>query len=465
MKKNKRLLSIVVIMVLSLVCPTQVLASESSAPLSKKGSLVVKAQGDFVLDNQTIYLYKLFDLQSTTPYVYTVNPTFSAMLQQILGVQPDKMQQTIAEMQPAQVQQFANNFTNSIQTLHLVEGVDYQTSGKIEGSCVQSYTFSKLQPGYYLVYLGGSATVNSSLVTVESSNPPAEVCLKSNVPTLTKTANIGTGQIGDVVTYTLTTTVPDTSAFSSYKFQLFDQLSTGLSFVKTASGEVVGETITITYYAQLNQDAVLSNTNVAYLLYSHNPANPEATAQSVTQTTTVRTFPLNIHKFAQGDPEGFLANIEFALYKDCDGSPSETAIPVILDSGYYKVAAPNASETTTKLVTVGNKLGDAEEDGYPYNLSIQGLNVGTYWLVETNAGNYNPLDPLKLEIVCNEDGSYSYHVDGKDVGCVLELENSNGAILPETGASGTRLFTAVGIAMILVAGAAVLCTKNHRHEK
>ena len=66
---------------------------------------------------------------------------------------------------------------------------------------VTSYKFTSLDAGYYLVYVTGGKSIQSSLLTVD--NEHTTVDLKTEAPSIEKIANKETVNIGDVVTYTV----------------------------------------------------------------------------------------------------------------------------------------------------------------------------------------------------------------------------------------------------------------------
>ena len=153
-----------------------------------------------------------------------------------------------------------------------------------------SVTFSGLELGYYLVHPEGAtdkADGQNSIVSLTSTTPKAEVKLKATYPTVEKKVDKPTADIGQELTYTLTSKVPDTTGYSKYTFKMTDTLSKGLTFIskpeevkvtigsdpieehvtKKINGQKlevsfdmlqlqdkVGQTITITYKAKLNKD-------------------------------------------------------------------------------------------------------------------------------------------------------------------------------------------------------------------
>ena len=56
--------------------------------------------------------------------------------------------------------------------------------------------------------------------------------LKGQAPSIDKTANATTVEIGQVVTYTIKGTIPDTTGYGKYTYKIHDTLTEGLDFVK-----------------------------------------------------------------------------------------------------------------------------------------------------------------------------------------------------------------------------------------
>ena len=131
------------------------------------------------LKDQTINLYKLFDVTEsksgeTTNYAYTVNTAtgYKDALASVLGgtITSTSKDEEFAKAvlglgkdNETEVQNFANKFTTYALKNSLGATA---TSNKITGENTTSYTFNKLDAGYYLVYVTGGKEIQSSLVTV-----------------------------------------------------------------------------------------------------------------------------------------------------------------------------------------------------------------------------------------------------------------------------------------------------------
>lgn len=118
--------------------------------------------------------------------------------------------------------------------------------------------FTELKAGYYLVYPEGGSTGTSNrntdamLVNVPRDNN-AEWNMKSTFPTVDKKVDTGSGnadngsaQVGDIVTFTLTSKVPDMTDYTTFYFAFKDTLSNGLVIVDSNGATVQdGNSITI----------------------------------------------------------------------------------------------------------------------------------------------------------------------------------------------------------------------------
>lgn len=509
MKSIKRIIALLLTAVMTMTMSVTAFAADTGNSLTVN----VKEEGQD-LKGQTINLYKLFDLTTSksgdkTNYAYTVNDTYKATLATTLGASTDATNEVLVkkvsdlEQTSGAVQKFANDFTAKALTENLEAT---KTSGKIAES-QKSYEFTGLAAGYYLVYVTGAKEIQSSLVTVDGTTNT--VNLKTEAPNITKIADKGTVSIGQVVKYTVTGSVPDTTGYDQYQYIIHDELSTGLDFVNDENGTALGEgattvnvkvaftgtgvtdastaptaatldtankrkmsldlsawvranqtnkgkKFTVTYYAKVNKDAVVTEKNKAQLEYGNKPGETTTTTPSEAKTPT---YPLDIKKFAKNGGKT-LAGAKFKLYSnktDADKA-NENAIKVsaVTDKAGHYVVDPTS--TTTEFESV------ASIDAKNYNLHVNGLAAGTYYLVETEApAGYNKLtDPIKVEITKDGDSWTISKNDAKEEDKIIDVENSTGSLLPSTGGMGTIAFTVV--AALLVLGVAVSFIRDKKRE-
>lgn len=238
MKRMKKIMALMLAAIMMMAMSVTAFAAEGAAgthTLTVNVNSTTPAQD---LKGQTINLYKLFDVTEsksgeTTNYAYTVNNTYKAALASVLNISETSTDEEFAKAvadKTATIQQFANDFTAKALTDNL--GAT-KTSGKITESNT-SYEFTGLDAGYYLVYVTGGKEIQSSLVTVDATTNT--VNLKTEAPSITKTANKETAEIGQVVTYTVTGVIPDTTGYSEYVYKIHDELTKGLDFVNDANG-------------------------------------------------------------------------------------------------------------------------------------------------------------------------------------------------------------------------------------
>lgn len=386
-------------------------------------------------------------------------------------------------------------------------------------------TFTGLDYGYYVVAVPGATLANASsqyatLVSVHSTSVTAEI--KGNLPTVDKKVQVnGTGKdatdakIGDTLTFTLTSTIPDMSAYSTYTFNFKDTLSKGLTFGQVTSVKVeganspltvntdytvttptasnnntltvamndfkakqqanAGKKITVTYTATLNKDAVVGgagNVNSATIQYSNNPSTG-GTGESEPSKVRVFTYGFTVDKYTGDqytDAATRLAGAKFTLapkngepmsfVQVKDGNATENAV--------YRVATDDekASTTTTTIITPAN--GKVE---------FRGLKNGEYTLTETEApAGYNKLaSAIGVKVNGQNDGTDTTHAtvtitynndnngsnyDQTASNGVIPVRNKSGVILPGTGGMGTIAFTVIGVLVIALGVAWTLKRKN-----
>ena len=380
---------------------------------------------------------------------------------------------------------------------------------------------NNLDYGYYVVYPLGATDISAapgtgqdytsvaSLVSVTDTN--ATVNMKSNYPTVVKKVNDNKNaddvNIGDTVTYTLTSKVPDMTGYTSYVFNFKDTLSPGLTFKEITSVKVGDTTITkveagqeandtytltqagqnititmnnflasnkdkarkeikVTYTATLNKNAVTgfdANKNSATVEYSNKPGTDNK-GESEPSIVDVHTFNFRIFKYyLKGADKTELANAEFELYKanEAGDAADENAKIKIVDEGNGVYRQATADEVKVADFTSAKIVSDA--DG---KVLVKGLDAGTYYLRETKAPEgYNKLlSDIKVEIKANYDPKTgkltSYSVDYTYNGTTttgteikdttspeVAVENKTGVQLPSTGSKGALMVTLAGIVL------------------
>ena len=373
------------------------------------------------------------------------------------------------------------------------------------------YTFSSLEYGYYLVYQTGTKELQSSLVSVDKAEG-AEADLKGEAPSISKDAQNADGtsidsvEIGQIVKYVITGTIPDTTGYNQYQYIIHDTLTEGLDFVDqsgvapsdvnysvnvqigsnvaaaqtaTLSGTgnrtmeldlsqwirenqtSKGQNFTVTYYAKVNSNAVVTTNNSASLEYGNDPENTTTTTPVQEKTPT---FPLQIKKFA--DNVNYLSGATFRIYRsENDAQQNQNAIAVTGGNGSYTVNPVQTGEGLSYDMVSANT-----EVGIGFNLKLNGLAAGNYWIVETDAPEgYNGVTaPIKVTVTVSTDNDVNNWTisknDNAESDKVIDIENSTGTILPGTGGMGTILFTVIGVALVIAVAGSFVVSRRRRTE-
>lgn len=381
-------------------------------------------------------------------------------------------------------------------------------------------TFTNLDYGYYVVAVPGATVADTNsqyaaLIPVHSTSVDASI--KGALPTVVKKVQVdGTGKdatsakIGDPLTFTLTSTIPDMSAYSTYTFNFKDTLSKGLTFnqvdsvkvgdttltkntdytvttTNEASGETLltvamnefkkkqqanaGKKITVTYTATLNKDAVVGgagNVNSATIQYSNNPST-NGTGESEPSKVRVFTYGFTVDKYTgknYDDTATRLAGAEFTL-----SHKGGTAISFVkvadsaTQNAVYRVAKADEAGATTTITTPANGKVD-----------FRGLENGEYTLTETKApagynklasaigvkvdGQNNGTDTTHATVVIKYDNNNGSVYDQTASNGVIPVQNKPGVVLPGTGGMGTIAFTVIGVLVIALGVAWTLKRKN-----
>mgnify|MGYP000258556507 CR=1 FL=1 len=515
MKRMKRIMALMLAAIMMMAMSVTAFAAEGATGTHTLTVNVKSTEPAQNLKGQTINLYKLFDVteSGTTGsknYAYTVNTETgykdaikSALGTSFSGTTDEEYAAAVLALKDTEVavQKFANDFTAEALTKNLSATAN---SGKIKEENKTSYTFNNLAAGYYLVYVTGGKEIQSSLVTVDETT--TTVNLKTEAPSIEKTADKTTVNIGDVVTYNVKGVIPDTTGYDQYQYIIHDELSTGLDFVNDATGTALetgattvnvtvafkdnsltvggttpttatletannrkmsldlsawvkanqtnkGKEFTVTYYAKVNKNAVVTEKNKAQLEYGNKPGDTTTTTPSEAKTPT---YPLDIKKINK-NTSGLLAGAKFSLYRTAQDAKGKTnAITVSGSNGSYVV---DADSKNTVFESVATEVGNG------YNLHLNGLAAGDYWLVETQAPEgFNKLtDPIKVTITKTGDAEWTVQKnDAPETDKIIDVENSTGSLLPSTGGRGAIAFAV--IAALLVFGVAVSFIRDKRKE-
>ena len=356
---------------------------------------------------------------------------------------------------------------------------------------------SGLDLGYYLVRsdLGILCSLDTTAPNAQVKEKNEATVIVKNVEDTTKKQNVA--EIGTYVKFTIQITVKDKAPVN---YKLVDEMTDGLTFVKnetypltvTVNGSALAaenynvaktteprgftltfnnnaegsasilktdDVVTVTYYAQINEKAVVAdeaNVNKAKVEYGTN-------SHTEYDTTETYVWKMNIVKYTMEQTTGSdqatekrLAGATFQLSRDEAGAQVIKLVKV--DDTTYRLALPTENDTAVDTITTGNSGA----------LVINGLADGTYYLTETKAPRgYNLLrEPVNVTIGHKDangkltETSVVGNQTETDTSGVVKVENNAGAELPSTGGIGTTAFYVLGSAMAL--GAVILLVTKKR---
>lgn len=388
--------------------------------------------------------------------------------------------------------------------------IDAVTATATENSSV---TITGLGAGYYAVLASNvpdGVSILNSILQVTSADVPVSVELKAESIPFEKKVSVGgsapaadaTASVGDTLTYTITSRVPNPADFTDItEYVISDTLtnqlldpdslvltigttvfksnpaagetdinaiatenygrytegsqSFSLTFNTAALAAYKGQAVTLTYSAELTSDAVNINGNDATLEYTN-----DGNVSSQTAHTDVYTFGMDITKVFSDGSTTHYADVTFQLRTDA--SDADTAIGFAGDNGVYVKA--DSDDTQVKDLELAT-------DG---SLTLTGLNAGTYYLVETATAENDGFNlAAPVTVVLTQDADSKADLDGntttatmggKDLTVTIsenqdqvslagfEVLNQKGFQLPTTGGAGTWMFTIGGIVLIAAAG-------------
>ena len=381
------------------------------------GATLTVSTTDAKFAGKTVNAYKMFSATVSgdgKAVSYTLTDEWKPFFKNSVGLTGvtdenvnDKANDYVSKLKDSTLVAFATKASNWAQTKANNITADATATVSADASNGKyTATFTGLGYGYYVVAVPGATLANAksqyaTLVSVHSTKVDADI--KGDLPTVDKKVQVdGTGKdatdakIGDTLTFTLTSTIPDMSAYDTYTFNFKDTLSKGLTFGQVKSVKVenvtltentdytvttptasnnntltvamkdfktkqqanAGKKITVTYTATLNENAVVGgagNVNSAKIQYSNNPST-NGTGESEPSKVRVFTYGFTVDKYTgdnYNDAATRLAGAEFTLaHKDGSAiSFVQVSAGSATANAVYRVAKAGETGTTTVSYT------------------------------------------------------------------------------------------------------------------
>ena len=239
-------------------------------------------------------------------------------------------------------------------------------------------------------------------------------------------------------------------------------------------------TVEVIYNAHLNENAILSNTDVdavysainnnnVYLQYSNNPnsvgsGSGDELGRTKDDTVGVFTYMVKNTKRIETEDGNVLPGATFKLYSD-EACTTEIALGSLTKDSktVYVPYNGNADDATVTAV-------EAMESDTNGTFDIIGLDAGTYYVKEIDTPDgYNLIEkPWKIQITASheekEDGTGAEMDLGSSV-MSYNYVNKKGTALPGTGGIGTTIFYLGGGAMAAIGGVYLISKRRMKKSE
>lgn len=482
---GKKLLAIILTLTVALTMGVSMgataFAVSGSSPDTKGHLSVANAE-----EGQTYTAYKIFDLQSfnTDPEAYSYKVasgwanfftgTAAGAQYFTLDSKGQVTANTLKDATDAQKAEFAK------------AALKYAQDNNISGTTISS-TATEVDLGYYVV-----GTSLGSLCALDTTNPDVAIYEKNSKPSVAKTvkdsddpdtayAETATADVGEVVNYKLVVNTGTndqgvnagissdyviTDAMTNLTFEANSVAITGglnnwtLDTDYTVNWDSSTKKLTITlkkdsiknlnknvditikYNAKLDTSAVSDNATA-----NKNEVTLSYNNETSTDVAYVKTYKFEVLK---NDGTTALKNAKFKL----STSEEETGALPLATKGTNQYQYQSGTGAATEITT--------DTTG---TFSIEGLDAGTYYLIETAAPEgYNKLNkPIKVVIA--EDGKVTFTAGSSDDSITtankkVTVVNKAGVELPSTGGIGTTIFYILGALLVVVCGIVLVARRR-----
>lgn len=454
-------------------------------------SITIKGNSGQTLVGKRFNVYKLFDAENAVDQEsinYTWNDAYKTALQNVVGKKLNKTASSVTEYDVIDyIQTLNTNKVEGTQADQKLEGRysnyrkfvealrDEMVKENLAPTSVSvtatrpdgSIKLNSLGYGYYLtdeVTAVQGTNSAASLILTNTANPDATVQIKSDYPTITKKIaeddngigwnDIGDFEVGQKVTYSFETYVPNMNGYATYKAVFHDKMDSALTFDKGSvsvtikndkktyklspneysvleneDGETFkivvndlkaivdkefpegmnnlheneyGQNVHVSYNATLNDKAAEKAgrpgfENAVRFEFANDPDSNGNGSTGETPWDTTVAFTYRINGLKVNNHNKLLKNAKFRLYSDaaCQNEVYVKSSP----HGYIVI---NRDSLGGSDHTGGTRPSSAVEMSSDEKgvFNILGLDQGTYYLKETDspAGYRELLDPIVINI-------------------------------------------------------------------
>ncbi|MCR5417063.1 MAG: isopeptide-forming domain-containing fimbrial protein [Pseudobutyrivibrio sp.] len=465
MKKIKRIIALALATVMMMAMSITAFAAEANEA-NNTASLTINISGISTRENSEINVYQLATIDKVNNKIVVENWAKNVYKE---GIEKDN--------------------TTWVKLIDAIESKPAPVK-TVETNKADSITIDGLAGGIYYVTMSGTKVVYNSMVakayTVDANGAyvaaDATVVAKGSSNTVDKEAKDKFVYAGEVVHFTITSTVP----YDVTEYTLTDRaknltapanvtVKVGGSDVEasfdagTADGKYTkyvmdltslvvadgakidtnaGKTVVVEYDATVVGDN--GYVNQAYdSTFDFGDDNENTPPEVNGYTGDIVLTKVDSDKQAIKGDESYAATFTIA-HKFADAAEDATASDlefVMVEAGVYKLAEANDQ----------NKVTEVSTNPATGTLKVTGLDEGKYVFTETKApkGYAKRADSVTVTVDPNET---------KNVSIPCEFLNTKLSSLPFTGGMGTTIFTVLGVAIMAIAAALYFATKKSSHK-
>ena len=387
MKKTKKLIALVIAMVMVLAMGATAFAADPT------GSITVTPSKTVSLDGKTLDAYRILDATYSTDgkVAYTIPAKMVSFYDSYFGKDGKTASELAAAAGKTLdvyvtdiIAKYTASELKSFEKAALKFAKDNgitKISGKKDGDNI---IFSDLEAGYYVIEDTSTEEPISALMLDTVTDGDVEIEIKASDDTekeiltagdlINKKANeLG---LGRAVNYKITQKIPNTEGYDYYYYMINDTLSAGLTFdpmsvVVKVGDKVLAKGTDYYLYADKNADAAVLGTKTFIIAFEDVVADIAAEKYAVGDTVTVTySATVNSNAVVGVDPNNNTANVQYSNDPDKDGRGDFEGHPGIpANDGKH----PTGEGPDKRTNTYSEKITVLKLDGSNNNAPLPGV--------------------------------------------------------------------------------------------